>query len=122
MDTEHLICVVECYRTQPMITNTLRTTCRRKTQFERGYGSTQTVQTAICCYDVQVIPRCDEQETLPHVLGFCHHGELLRINRHNTVRSLIASSMRQNASYELYDEVQRSVRVVAVKGDIKRAL
>ncbi|KAJ4441852.1 hypothetical protein ANN_11711 [Periplaneta americana] len=56
MDTEHLICVVECYRTQPMITNTLRTTCRRKTQFERGYGSTQTVQTAICCYDVQVIP------------------------------------------------------------------
>ncbi|KAJ4446806.1 hypothetical protein ANN_13504 [Periplaneta americana] len=56
MDTEHLICVVECYRTQPMITNTLRTTCRRKTQFERGYGSTQTVQTAICCYAVQVIP------------------------------------------------------------------
>ncbi|KAJ4441890.1 hypothetical protein ANN_11750 [Periplaneta americana] len=56
MVTEHLICVVECYRTQPTITNTLRTTCRRKTQFERGYGSTQTVQTAICCYDVQVIP------------------------------------------------------------------
>ncbi|KAJ4443488.1 hypothetical protein ANN_05160 [Periplaneta americana] len=56
MDTEHLICVVECYRTQPMITNTLRTTCRRKTQFERGYGSTQTVQTAICRYDVPVIP------------------------------------------------------------------
>ncbi|KAJ4427635.1 hypothetical protein ANN_25283 [Periplaneta americana] len=27
-----------------------------KTQFDRGYGSTQTVQTAICCYDVQVIP------------------------------------------------------------------
>ncbi|KAJ4427564.1 hypothetical protein ANN_25212, partial [Periplaneta americana] len=41
--------------------------------------------------------RCDEQETLPHVLGFCHHGELLRINRHNTVRSLIAASIRQNA-------------------------
>ncbi|KAJ4433499.1 hypothetical protein ANN_15803 [Periplaneta americana] len=49
--------------------------------------------------------RCDEQETLPHVLGFCHHGELLRINRHNTVRSLIASSIRQNASYEVYEEV-----------------
>ncbi|KAJ4427490.1 hypothetical protein ANN_25138 [Periplaneta americana] len=31
------------------------TTCLRKTQFERGYGSTQTLQTAICCYDVQVI-------------------------------------------------------------------
>ncbi|KAJ4447067.1 hypothetical protein ANN_09056 [Periplaneta americana] len=49
--------------------------------------------------------RCDEQETLPHVLGFCHHGELLRINRHNTVRSLITSSIRQNASYEVYEEV-----------------
>ncbi|KAJ4427435.1 hypothetical protein ANN_25057 [Periplaneta americana] len=34
----------------------LRTTCPRKTQFERGYGSTQTLQTAIYCYDVQVIP------------------------------------------------------------------
>ncbi|KAJ4450926.1 hypothetical protein ANN_02361 [Periplaneta americana] len=49
--------------------------------------------------------RCDEQETLPHILGFCHHGELLRINRHNTVRSLIAASIRQNASYEVYEEV-----------------
>ncbi|KAJ4445178.1 hypothetical protein ANN_06979 [Periplaneta americana] len=49
--------------------------------------------------------RCDEQETLPHVLGFCRHGELLRINRHNTVRSLIAASIRQNASYEVYEEV-----------------
>ncbi|KAJ4441571.1 hypothetical protein ANN_11427 [Periplaneta americana] len=39
------------------------------------------------------------------VLGFCHHGELLRINRHNTVRSLIAASIRQNASYEFYEEV-----------------
>lgn len=39
------------------------------------------------------------------VLGFCHHGELLRINRHNTVRSLIAASIRQNASYEVYEEV-----------------
>ncbi|KAJ4433498.1 hypothetical protein ANN_15802 [Periplaneta americana] len=37
--------------------------------------------------------------------SFCHHGELLRINRHNTVRSLIASSIRQNASYEVYEEV-----------------
>ncbi|KAJ4436728.1 hypothetical protein ANN_16860 [Periplaneta americana] len=41
----------------------------------------------------------------PHVLSFCHHGELLRINRHNKVRSLIASSIRQNASYEVYEEV-----------------
>ncbi|KAJ4435713.1 hypothetical protein ANN_18329 [Periplaneta americana] len=41
----------------------------------------------------------------PHVLGFCHHGELLRINRRNMVRSLIAASIRQNASYEVYVEV-----------------
>ncbi|KAJ4430741.1 hypothetical protein ANN_19332 [Periplaneta americana] len=31
--------------------------------------------------------------------------ELLRINRHNTVRSLIAASIHQNASYEVYEEV-----------------
>ncbi|KAJ4435813.1 hypothetical protein ANN_18432 [Periplaneta americana] len=57
MDTKHLICTVECCRTQPMISNTLRTTCPRKTQFERGYGSTQTLQTDICCYNVQAINR-----------------------------------------------------------------
>ncbi|KAJ4439141.1 hypothetical protein ANN_15098 [Periplaneta americana] len=62
MDTEHLICVVECCRTQPMI-NTLRTTCLSKTPFERGYGSTQTLQTAICCYDVQ-----DPKQLQAHVL------------------------------------------------------
>ncbi|KAJ4441983.1 hypothetical protein ANN_11847 [Periplaneta americana] len=56
MDTEHLICVLECSGTQPMVTKTLRPTFPSKTQFERGYGSTQTVQTAICCYDFQVIP------------------------------------------------------------------
>ncbi|KAJ4441338.1 hypothetical protein ANN_11193 [Periplaneta americana] len=49
--------------------------------------------------------RCDKEETLPYVLGFCHPGELLRINRHSTVRSLIAASIRQNASYEVYEEV-----------------
>ncbi|KAJ4427790.1 hypothetical protein ANN_25443 [Periplaneta americana] len=61
--------------------------------------------------------RCDEQETLPHVLGFCHHGELLRIKRHNTVRSLIAASIRQNASYEVYEEVG----CVSSDGSTKRA-
>ncbi|KAJ4426819.1 hypothetical protein ANN_26618 [Periplaneta americana] len=62
METKHLICVVECCRTQPMITNTLSTTWPSKTQFERGYGSTQTVQTAIRCYDVQVIPSLSLQK------------------------------------------------------------
>ncbi|KAJ4451275.1 hypothetical protein ANN_02736 [Periplaneta americana] len=56
----------------------------------------------ICMEISYVLRRCDEQETLPHVLGFCHHGELLRINTHNTVRSLIAASIRQNASYEVF--------------------
>ncbi|KAJ4431805.1 hypothetical protein ANN_20410 [Periplaneta americana] len=54
---------------------------------------------------IEPITRCDEQETLPHVLGFCHHGELLRINRHNTVSSFIGASIRQNASYEVYEEI-----------------
>ncbi|KAJ4427373.1 hypothetical protein ANN_24994 [Periplaneta americana] len=61
--------------------------------------------------------RCDEQETLLHVLGFCHLGELLRINRHNTVRSLIESSIRLNASYEVYEEVG----CVSSEGSTRRA-
>ncbi|KAJ4441003.1 hypothetical protein ANN_10852 [Periplaneta americana] len=61
--------------------------------------------------------RCDEQETLPHVLGFCHHGELLRINRHNTVRSIITASIRQNAFYEVYEEVA----CVSSDGSTRRA-
>ncbi|KAJ4448903.1 hypothetical protein ANN_00295 [Periplaneta americana] len=61
--------------------------------------------------------RCDEQETLPHVLGFCHLGELLRINRHNTVRSLIAVSIRKKACYEVYEEVD----CVSSDGSTRRA-
>ncbi|KAJ4425443.1 hypothetical protein ANN_28058 [Periplaneta americana] len=61
--------------------------------------------------------RCDEQGMLPHVLGFCHHGGLLQINRHNTVRSLIAASIRQNASHEVYEEVG----CVSCAGSTRRA-
>uniref|UniRef100_A0A8D8W4U5 Reverse transcriptase n=1 Tax=Cacopsylla melanoneura TaxID=428564 RepID=A0A8D8W4U5_9HEMI len=42
-------------------------------------------------------------ETLAHVLGACHYGHLLRVNRHNTVRALIANELRK--SYEVYEEV-----------------
>ena len=36
---------------------------------------------------------CNEPETLPHVLGFCHYGELLRNNRHHLIRSTIAAAL-----------------------------
>ncbi|KAJ4432662.1 hypothetical protein ANN_21285 [Periplaneta americana] len=61
--------------------------------------------------------RCDEQETLPHILGFFHHGELLQINQTNMVRSLIAASVRQNASYGVYEEVD----CVSSDGSTRRA-
>ncbi|KAJ4444955.1 hypothetical protein ANN_06754 [Periplaneta americana] len=49
--------------------------------------------------------RCDrEVETLDHVLGACPHGELLRNTRHHTVRSIIATALR-NKGYSVYEEV-----------------
>lgn len=49
--------------------------------------------------------RCDrEVETLAHVLGACPHGELLRNTRHHTVRSIIATALR-NKGYSVYEEV-----------------
>ncbi|KAJ4426340.1 hypothetical protein ANN_27154 [Periplaneta americana] len=48
--------------------------------------------------------RCDrEVETLAHVLGACPHGELLRNTRHHTVRSIIATALR-NKGYSVYEE------------------
>ncbi|KAJ4446017.1 hypothetical protein ANN_12703 [Periplaneta americana] len=37
---------------------------------------------------------CSEYETLPHVLGSCPQGEVLRMKRHNTIRSMIADALR----------------------------
>ncbi|KAJ4435274.1 hypothetical protein ANN_23852 [Periplaneta americana] len=49
--------------------------------------------------------RCDrEVETLAYVLGACPHGELLRNTRHHTVRSIIATALR-NKGYSVYEEV-----------------
>lgn len=41
---------------------------------------------------------CREIESLGHVLGFCPEGELLRITRHNTFRTLIADCFRARLS------------------------
>ena len=47
---------------------------------------------------------CSEYETLPHVLGTCPHGEILRIKRHNIIRSMIAQALRSKGM-EVYKEV-----------------
>ena len=60
---------------------------------------------------------CNEIETLPHVLGFCRMGELLRINRHNKVRSQIANCFRVTNKYEVFEEVH----CISNTGSTKRA-
>ena len=47
---------------------------------------------------------CSEIETLPHVLGFCAKGELLRNTRHHRVRSALASSLLSR-NWDVYQEV-----------------
>ena len=47
---------------------------------------------------------CSEYETLSHVLGRCPHGEILRIKRHNIIRSMIAQALRSKGM-EVYEEV-----------------
>ncbi|KAL1450765.1 hypothetical protein WDU94_003090 [Cyamophila willieti] len=42
-------------------------------------------------------------ETLGHVLGSCPFGHLARLNRHNTIRSIIATELKKQ--YEVYEEV-----------------
>ncbi len=39
------------------------------------------------------IPFCDETETLPHVLGKCIQGELLRHIRHNNIVQIMANEL-----------------------------
>ncbi|KAJ4445421.1 hypothetical protein ANN_07226 [Periplaneta americana] len=61
-------------------------------------------------------------ETLPHVLGFCHYGELFRNNRHHLLRTKIASVIKINSDLEVYEEVHyvasngshRCVDIIAV--------
>lgn len=61
---------------------------------------------------------CSEFESLPHVLGRCPQGEILRIKRHNIIRSLLAAALR-NKGLEVYEEVhcladQDSVRRIDI--------
>lgn len=48
--------------------------------------------------------RCNEFESLAHVLGYCSYGELARIKRHNDVRSLIANTLR-DSGFEVHEEI-----------------
>ena len=48
---------------------------------------------------------CNERETLPHVLGFCHYGELLPNNRHHLMRTKIAADVKMNNYLEVYKVV-----------------
>lgn len=47
---------------------------------------------------------CGEFESLGHVLGFCHHGELLRNRRHSETRQLIANALKEKG-YNVQEEV-----------------
>jgi len=44
---------------------------------------------------------CSRRETLPHILGFCEKGELLRNKRHNDSRTIIAKHLRKNDNYNV---------------------
>ncbi|KAJ4434411.1 hypothetical protein ANN_22972 [Periplaneta americana] len=47
---------------------------------------------------------CSEYETLSHVLGSCPQGEVLRIKRHNIIRSMIADALRSK-NLDVHEEV-----------------
>lgn len=47
---------------------------------------------------------CTENESLAHVLGSCPYGGLLRITRHNKIRSIIAKALPQK--FEVYEEIK----------------
>ena len=58
---------------------------------------------------------CNETETLSHVLGRCHRGELLRNARHNKVVQLLAAALRDRG-FETHIEVH----CIALSGSNKR--
>ncbi|KAJ4429169.1 hypothetical protein ANN_26172 [Periplaneta americana] len=60
---------------------------------------------------------CNEYETLPHVLGFCRKGELLRNNQHHWVRSRIAECLKKSEKFDVYEEVH----CISCTGSTKRA-
>ena len=48
---------------------------------------------------------CSRRETLPHILGFCEKGELLRNKRHNDARTILAKHLRSNINFEVVEEI-----------------
>ncbi|KAL1446313.1 hypothetical protein WDU94_005645 [Cyamophila willieti] len=58
---------------------------------------------------------CTERETLPHVLGSCHAGDLLRNARHHEIRSIIADHLRKENW-----TVQEEIHCVASNGSNRR--
>lgn len=60
-------------------------------------------------------PENYHHETVPHILGSCPYGSLLRNERHNAIRSLIANALREKGR-EVYEEIQ----CVAEGGSIRR--
>ncbi|KAJ4431103.1 hypothetical protein ANN_19698 [Periplaneta americana] len=57
--------------------------------------------------------RCNRfsRETLPHILGFCQHGTLIRNTRHHAIRELIAKSLP--SFYEVHQEVHCLIKDVS---------
>lgn len=54
-------------------------------------------------------------ESMPHVLGVCPFGELLRNKRHHTIRSILARALKEKG-YEVHEEVTGT----AENGSIRR--
>ncbi|KAJ4446752.1 hypothetical protein ANN_13449 [Periplaneta americana] len=77
---------------------------------------------------LQTQPHCTEIETLPHILGFCQHGTLIRNTRHHAIRELIAKSLP--SFYEVHQEVHclakdgsyRRVDIIAIDRKNDRAI
>uniref|UniRef100_A0A8D8VK96 Reverse transcriptase n=1 Tax=Cacopsylla melanoneura TaxID=428564 RepID=A0A8D8VK96_9HEMI len=67
-------------------------------------------------------------ETLGHVLGSCPYGHLARINRHNTIRSILATELKKQ--FEVYEEVSgiasdgssRRIDIIAIDRKNKKGI
>ncbi|KAJ4448033.1 hypothetical protein ANN_10045 [Periplaneta americana] len=58
--------------------------------------------------EVLVLPSAEDamNEKLQHMYWvFCRKGELLRIDSHNTIRSMITDEIRRAGNYETYEEI-----------------
>lgn len=47
---------------------------------------------------------CNEYESLAHVLGYCDYGQTARIKRHNDVRTILATHLRDKG-FEIHEEI-----------------